>query len=324
MTWLSCLGSAIGNLVALEDAEGIDHASAQRLYEAGQRTISVAASVDVLLRQTIERTLGEADVNSISRVLVVSESALLAATLHEHQRRRAALYSLLAEAGLSRAPVRVLSHGGCASFLTAAELCGLAAEQEDSAILLIAVEVVPPHSPRVLPPAVTAIGDGAASCLITASEPDFGWQIGPFAHQGFLETIRPDGASDDFGPALISLARALMTLTSNWRIEGRIHDDMALVCSNYPRSTIQMIGHVTGFKTEALFMKNVERYAHIGCPDLLINLADLDGPERDVLLVGNGPGDCCIANARLVGRRGQPDVRIRRSHAAEVGSATAH
>ncbi|EST38950.1 hypothetical protein N566_04755 [Streptomycetaceae bacterium MP113-05] len=270
-------------------------AAARRLTERGQRLCPVADDEMPLIEQSVLRTLTATGLRpaAVRQVLIATETLGASGSRDGHEWTRGRLYRTLAGLGLGHAPVTAFSFGGCGTVMTALEYAGLVAERDPSATsLVIAVGRMREGDSRVLAPAVSAIGDGAASCVVRAG--GAGWRTRWLLRRAFLDVAAFDRTKEDFGPSLLLLGRALRGLLHEAREQG-LPEKPVLLCNNYGLPTLQMFAGALRATADQLFTDNVARLSHLGTPDLLINLADLPAATSTVLVLATGPADCALA-----------------------------
>jgi 3-oxoacyl-[acyl-carrier-protein] synthase-3 len=270
---------------------------AEQLIARGQRLCPVAESEEPLIAATVRHSLDSAglDAADVDRVLLASESILIAESKAGHQAARARLYLALAGLGLGHVPVLMLTFAGCASAVAALEYATLLVDRGDArTVLVITVDRVLPGGRRVLPPAVSILGDGAASCLVTSqpNQPD-DLELRRVWRRAFLTAVALDRA-EDFGPSLVMLGRSLVSLAKEVRPTGAL-DGTAFTCNNYGTPTVRLFSRTLGIDDHRVFSANIDRVGHLGCADLLVNLASMPRSGEDVLVLLTGPADCALA-----------------------------
>jgi 3-oxoacyl-[acyl-carrier-protein] synthase III len=277
---------------------------AEQLIARGQKLCPVAESVEPLIAASVQRSLASAGLEAadVDRVLIASESILIAESKAAHQAARSRLYMVLAGLGLGHVPVLMLTFAGCGSAVAALEYAALLVDRgEARAVLVVTVDRVLPGGRRVLPPAVSILGDGAASCVVTGRP---GGQddlvLRRVWRRAFLTAVARDRA-EDFGPSLVMLGRALVSLAKEVRPTGAL-DAMAFTCNNYGTPTVRLFSRTLGIADDRVFSANIERLGHLGCADPLVNLATMPRPADGVLVLLTGPADCALALFGPAGR----------------------
>jgi 3-oxoacyl-[acyl-carrier-protein] synthase III len=261
----------------------------------GQCYFSAAADIAKLLVGAVQDTLAasEVPVGDVHRIIFATESMALAGTKAETEKRRAELFELFAEAGLSHAPVTSLTFAGCNGGVESLSLARLLVEAGHADhVLVVTADLVAPGTPRLLRPAVSIVGDGVATAMVDRDPGRRGARIGEYWSRGFLVTAGFRARGDDFGATLVTLGRALMSLGRQMAGEIGPFGPARLLCNNYGSSALRMFTKALGFEANALYDANVARLGHIGDPDVLINLSDVlnEGPgEEDLFLLGTAP-----------------------------------
>jgi len=207
------------------------------------------------------------------------------------------MYGLLARQGLGHAPTTVVTFAGCSSALTLLESAAYhVTSRAGRHVLVLAVDRVLEHSMRVLRPAVSIVGDGAASCVVTAAGDRPGWQLRWLGRRAFLDIAEHDRVTD-FAPALVMLGRALLSLRRHELASLPVSTkNMTLLCNNYGLPTLRLFAATLGMRQDQVFTQNVPRTGHLGCPDPLVNLADCPGTgDAGVLVLATAPADCAIS-----------------------------
>jgi 3-oxoacyl-[acyl-carrier-protein] synthase III len=270
----------------------------EQLLARGQRMCPIAPCELSLVCASVEASLAAAGLGpaSVDRVLVTSESILVSGTKREHEAKRARLYSTMAELGLGHAPVVMLTFAGCGSAIAALEYATFLVDHGDASnVLVVAADRVLDERERVLPPVVSVVGDGVASCVVTGQA---GNRDGPVLRwvrrRAFLEVAKFDRGTD-FGPALVMLGRALASLAREIRATTSVLDHARLVCNNYGLPTVRLFGRTLGVADDRVFTENVPRIGHLGSPDPLVNLATLPDFTDGVVVLATGPADCALA-----------------------------
>lgn len=271
---------------------------ADQLLARGQRMCPVADHELPLITESVAASLKEAGVHaaSVDRVFLTSESILISGSKRGHEAARARLYSAMAALGLGHAPVVMMTFAGCSSALTALEYATCLVERETAEnVLVVAADRVPDGHERVLPPAISIVGDGVASCVVTARRGAApGLALRWVRRRAFLAVANHDRATD-FGPALVMLGRSLAALAREARAASADLDRARLVCNNYGLPTIRLFGRTLGIADERVFTDNVPRIGHLGSPDPLVNLATLTDCPDGVAVLATGPADCALA-----------------------------
>jgi 3-oxoacyl-[acyl-carrier-protein] synthase-3 len=270
---------------------------AEQLIARGQRLCPVAESAEPLISTTVRRSLDSAGLEGgeVDRVLLASESILIAESKAGHQAARARLYLTLAGLGLGQVPVLMLTFAGCGSAVAALEYATLLVDRgEARAVLVVTVDRVLPGGRRVLPPAVSILGDGAASCVVTSrpAGPD-DLALRRVWRRAFLTAVERD-REEDFGPSLVMLGRSLVSLAKEVRPTGAL-DGTAFTCNNYGTPTVRLFSRTLGIDDDRVFTANIDRVGHLGCADPLVNLASMPRPDGGVLVLLTGPADCALA-----------------------------
>lgn len=267
---------------------------ASRLVDRGQKLCPVATDEFPLITESVTGSLAAADLDPalVRHVLLATETMTVSGTRAGHERTRGRLYQVLSDVGLSHAPVTALTFGGCGAVLTALDYATLLVEREpEGAVLVVAVGRMRDGDSRVLAPAVSAIGDGVASCVVTAT--GVGWTLRWLLRRAFLQTVQFDQSSD-FGPGLVLLGRALRMLRAEARSKG-LPPRPRLICNNYGLPTIRLFSTALGVAAGDTFVDNIPLLSHLGTPDLLLNLRDLPRADAEVLALATGPADCALA-----------------------------
>jgi hypothetical protein len=291
------LASQLGELVSIESlvGDGISAEMADQLTARGQKMCSVAPSELPLIETSVRRSLAAAGIEpqAVDRILVTSESVLVAGSKPAHEALRARLYGLFAGLGLGGAPVLMFTFAGCGSVVAALEYAVLLVDAGSAEnVLVVAADRVLEGGERVLPPAVSVVGDGVASCLVRRAAPEStGWLLREVRRRAFLEVAEFDRATD-FGPALVMLGRALVSLAREQGARNGAWADAVLACNNYGMPTLRLFARTLGMTEDRLFTGNVAAVGHLGSPDPLVNLESLAGRGRPVALLATGPADC--------------------------------
>jgi 3-oxoacyl-[acyl-carrier-protein] synthase-3 len=294
------LAYRLGRLTPLTDLIGpsLPAEVAEQLLARGQRMCPVADRELPLITESVAASLDLADVDpaSVDRVFLTSESILIAGSKRGHEATRARLYSALAGLGLGQAPVVMMTFAGCSSAVAALEYATCLVERETAAnVLIVAADRVLEGHERVLPPAVSIVGDGVASCVVTSQRNTAeGLALRWVRRRAFLAVANHDRATD-FGPALVMLGRSLGALGKQARAASGDLDRARLVCNNYGLPTIRLFGRTLGIADERVFIDNVSRIGHLGSPDPLVNLATLTDYPDGVAVLATGPADCALA-----------------------------
>lgn len=296
------LKSAVGVPTVITElpADAMPADVASRLVDRGQKLCPVATDELPLITESVTGTLAASGVDpaAVRHVLLATETMTVSGSRAGHEQMRGRLYQTLSDAGLGHAPVTALTFGGCGAVLTALDYATLLVERDpNGAVLVVAVGRMRDGDSRVLAPAVSAIGDGAASCVVTAT--GVGWTLRWLLRRAFLQTARFD-QSADFGPGLVLLGRALRTLRTEARVRG-VPARPSLICNNYGLPTIRLFSAALGIAAEDMFVDNIPLLSHLGTPDLLINLRDLPGTTAEVLALATGPADCALAALERTG-----------------------
>lgn len=302
---LSGLAYRLGEPTTLHELtdRGLTAEQASLLHERGQRVCPVASSEVELVAAAIAQTLMEAggEARTVDRVLIATGYALVGGDGDEQERMRARLCGLLADLGLGHAPLTIVAMSGCAAGITIAEYATLLVDSGASRrVLVVAVDRVPDGESRMLPPSVSVLADGAASCIVG---PGPGLRLQWVRRRGFLDSLglKPDV---DFGPALVRLGRCLRALGHELQAEETARDAL-LLCNNYGLPTIRLFGRTLGVPDERTFTANVPVVGHLGTADPLVNLAEAVGTADEFLVLATGPADCALA---LVSKQEEPDV----------------
>lgn len=294
------LAYRLGQLTPLEELSGdaLPAGTVDALLARGQRLCSVAGAEYPLITGSVLDTLAGAGVEpgEVDRVLVTSESILISGSKRDHERRRAELYSHLSDCGLERAPVMLLTFSGCSSAVMALEYASHVVRAGSARnVLVVAADRVYEGGDRVLEPEVSVVGDGAASCLVSARDGGSGdFDLGWVRRRGFLKAVKPE-RSTNFGPALVMLGRALTSLGREVGTGTAALDEAWLACNNYGLPTVRLFAHALGHANRRVFVDNIAAIGHLGSPDPIVNLAALAGREQTVLLLATGPADCTLA-----------------------------
>ncbi|OLT27940.1 hypothetical protein BJF83_16585 [Nocardiopsis sp. CNR-923] len=224
---------------------------------------------------------------------MATETMTVSGSRDAHERVRGRLHRTLSGLGLGHAPVTALTFGGCSAVMTALEYAALLVEREPGGcVLVVAIGRMHAGDSRVLAPAISAIGDGVASCVVLAE--GTGWRVRWMLRRAFLQTAEFDQAAD-FGPTLVVLGRALRSLRGEAEKHG-LPDRPRLVCNNYGLPTVRLFSSTLGVPADDVFTDNISMLSHLGTPDILINLASLPETTTDVLTLATGPADCVLAS----------------------------
>lgn len=168
---LSGLAYRLGEPVPLDGLtdRGLTGEHVSLLRERGQRVCRVASSglnSSARPSRTPPRRAGQ-EPGTTDRALVATGGALVAGDGGEQERMRARLCGLLADVGLGHAPLTIVALSGCGAAVTLAEYATLLVDSRASRrVLVIAVDRAPDGSSRMLPPTVSVLADGAASCVV--------------------------------------------------------------------------------------------------------------------------------------------------------------
>jgi 3-oxoacyl-[acyl-carrier-protein] synthase III len=272
--------------------------TAEQLLARGQRMCPLAPSELPLIRSSVTASLETAGLAPalVDRVLVTSESILVSGSKREHEMTRARLYTTMAELGLGHAPVLMLTFAGCGSAIAALEYASLLVDRGDAAnVLVVAADRVLDGGQRVLPPVVSIVGDGVASCVVTGQTDDRdGLVLRWVRRRAFLEVAKHDRGTD-FGPALVMLGRSLASIAREIRATTPVLDHARLICNNYGLPTVRLFGRTLGVADDRVFTENVSRIGHLGSPDPLVNLSTLPDRSGGVVVLATGPADCAVA-----------------------------
>lgn len=294
---IGALASAVGAPTLLTDLpeRAMPAGVAKELMDRGQRMCPVTADELPLVEESVSRSLAAAavDAGSVDHVLVATETMAVSGSRAAHERMRGRLHRTLSGLGLGHAPVTALTFGGCSAVMTALEYAALRVERDPgSRVLVVAVGRMREDDSRVLAPAVSAIGDGVASCVVRAEGE--GWRVHWMLRRAFLQTAEFDQDAD-FGPALVILGRALRLLRGEAEKRG-LPDRPRLVCNNYGLPTVRLFSSTLGVPADDVFTDNIPLLSHLGTPDVLINLASLAETTTEVLALATGPADCVLAS----------------------------
>ncbi|WP_200263471.1 hypothetical protein [Streptomyces sp. HSG2] len=275
-----------------EDAVSPD--VARQLVDRGQRLCPVADDEIPLVTESVGASLAASGLapDEVRHILVTTETMTVSGSRAAHEQARGRLYKACADLGLGHAPVTALTFGGCGAVLSAIDYAALMVERDSTGgILVVAVGRMRDGDSRELAPAVSAIGDGVASCVVTSG--GGGWTLRWLLRRAFLETAKFDH-STDFGPTLVTLGRALRSMRNEAKERG-LPQQPRLVCNNYGLPTIRLFGSALSIAMDDVFVDNIPMLSHLGTPDLLINLASLPSSSREVLALATGPADCALA-----------------------------
>lgn len=294
---ISGFASAVGTPTLLTElpADVIAPDTASELVLRGQKLCPIADDELPLVEQAVATSLTTSGTAAaaVHHVMVATETMTVSGSRAAHEAVRGRLYRTLTGLGLGHAPVTALTFGGCSAVMTALEYATLLVERGSAGcVLVVAVGRLRDGDSRVLAPAVSAIGDGVASCLVTADGP--GWRFNWLLRRAFLKTAQFDSA-EDFGPTLIALGRALRSLRKE-AVERGLPQAPRLVCNNYGVPTVRLFGSTIGVAEADIFMDNIPLLSHLGTPDILINLASQPAGVPDVLTLATGPADCVLAS----------------------------
>jgi 3-oxoacyl-[acyl-carrier-protein] synthase-3 len=272
--------------------------TAEQLMARGQRICPIATCELPLIRASVEASLEAAGVApaSVDRVLVTSESILVSGTKRAHEAARARLYTAMAELGLGHAPLLMLTFAGCGSAISALEYASLLVDRgAASNVLVVAADRVLDEGQRVLPPVVSVVGDGVASCVVSGQAGGHdGLVLRWVRRRAFMEVAKFDRGTD-FGPALVMLGRSLASMAREIRAMTSALDHAWFVCNNYGMPTVRLFGRTLGVADDRVFTENVSRIGHLGSPDPLVNLATLPDRSGGVVVLATGPADCAVA-----------------------------
>lgn len=273
---------------------------ADELVGRGQKLCPVAEDEVPLVEESVGSSLARAGCGprEVSHVLVATETMTASGSRAEHERVRGRLYRALAGIGLSRASVTALTFGGCSAVMTALEYADLLVGQDPGrCVLVVAIGRMRCGDSRVLAPAVSAIGDGVASCLVRAH--GRGWRIRWMLRRAFLQTAEFDQAAD-FGPTLVVLGRALRDLRADAEELG-LPQQPTLVCNNYGTPTVRLLSSTLRIPLGDVYLENIPLFSHLGTPDVLLNLQSLPEDVTEALALATGPADCALAALERTG-----------------------
>lgn len=295
---ISGFASAVGTPTLITEVLPPDVAG--ELVLRGQKLCPIADDELPLIEDAVRTSLTTTGTAAaaVHHVMVATETMTVSGSRAGHEAVRGRLYRTLTGLGLGHAPVTALTFGGCSAVMTALEYATLLVERGSAGcVLVVAVGRLRDGDSRVLAPAVSAIGDGVASCLVTADGP--GWRFNWLLRRAFLRTAQFDSA-EDFGPTLIALGRALRSLRKEAAKQADRDRGLPraprLVCNNYGVPTVRLFGSTLGVAESDIVMDNIPLLSHLGTPDILINLASLPAGVRDVLTLATGPADCVLAS----------------------------
>ena len=288
---------SVADLAASEEEDAIEIllATGMKEYSRSKRRISE------LVVDCIRRTLSQAEVDpkDVDVVVYATETFWDASEVSTHRETnrqyRQDIFRAIWETGLHDAFPYGVTFSGCGNFVSGVKLaaCMLMAKQAKN-VLVVTGDRHPPKRTRILPPAVTVISDGAASCLVTC-ERAAGFAVHEVCQRAYLDVFDVD-LEDDFGRFLVEMARTLRTLGGHMheRTCRTPKDYRRLLVNNYSLSTARVFSHLLGYETSQLYLDNIARVGHVSAADALINLFDLDQAGAlnhgdHLMILGTGP-----------------------------------
>jgi 3-oxoacyl-[acyl-carrier-protein] synthase-3 len=199
-----------------------------------------------------------------------------------------------ARLGLKNAFPLGLFMAGCGNFGSALNLArGLLANGTFRNILLVTVYVeLEGEARRLMEPSVGILGDGSASCLMSAEEPlEFRLEHTRALAMNDLGTISP---SREFLRYNLENYKGRKRIFDEFYAETayRPGDFKIMITNNYGLNTQKGFASESGLPMEAIFMDNIPRWGHIQTSDVLINLASATpslSRGETALLLSTGP-----------------------------------
>jgi 3-oxoacyl-[acyl-carrier-protein] synthase III len=184
--------------------------------------------------------------------------------------------------GLPNLPVVNVSGGDCGNLGMGLRLaCGVLAAEALSNVLLVTSDCADRRG-RYLATGLTAMSDGAASCLISARPEGCG-----FAVLGMASASASENTDSTTPAGALTVVRSVRRITR--QVLGRLGitapDCRYLVVGNYGRATQELFAGATGLPQSALRTPLLTEVAHCYSADLLLSLHTL--AERDELKSGD-------------------------------------
>ncbi len=306
---LGSLGWAVGEILPIESI--LDDAAPsdllERLVKNGFRTCSVAnESATELAARSVRETLapGGFEASDIDAVIYSAgcfgrdrAGAPLPETARRWELRDAVVDQVLEPNGLRNCQVFggiwLAGSGNVASIWRLARSLVLA--QGYRAVLCVTADVVPRGRTqyRAMRDGIAVVGDGAASCIISADGP------GPYVLDGVGQVASPRIGGLSTRHALQKRVEIMSGIRGAAKRLYETTDTDAdayrwLITNNYARSTRNEFAQITGVGIERAFEGSVARVGHVLAADPLINLAELDATaqldvDQRVLLLATGP-----------------------------------
>jgi 3-oxoacyl-[acyl-carrier-protein] synthase III len=240
-----------------------------------------------LARLSIERTLDRAAIptNAIDMVLFATNSSD-----NPQLQRGAALQLMLCELDLLKALPLGISMAGCSNAMAALRLAADAVLRGARNVLVVTVDRARPEQDRVLPEAVSVLGDGAASFVVgPAGRGDYdllglGFRSAP--HLAALDMSEP--------AFLIGTVNSVREVIRSVLDESGQHpEDLQLAtANNFRRPFVRTLLDYGGLRGLSLYESNVSRIAHCQSADTFINLSDATREE----LLPRGGAALLLAN----------------------------
>lgn len=298
----------VGQSVSITDliGDGLTLDDAKQLLEQGVVRVSVLQhSLSQSMERCILRSLAAADIaaSDIDAVILATESFGYLfddkghAVVGPFRDTRNHIFAFLHRLGIRKASVSCATYGACANLLHAFLMAEALINKDLSRnVLVIIGEKFGATGARLMPEAVSIAGDGAAACIVSATQ-----KGGPHAFRlRYVGTApyKQFTTADDRAKALLEMFRAMRNAAAD------CYDACALtpqafrwiLLGDYNALTSLTHGKLLGFAPDRIFMKNVGQLGHIPF-DPFINLTklvtdNLVGSGDHVLVFLCGPVSC--------------------------------
>ncbi len=290
----------VGSLRPISEIEELkkDTNTLDTLLTLGLETFSLSTKKPVeLAKSSIEKTVDRAGVDrsQIDEVIYATSGYAMSGKPWCPVHYSKELNSLLLSLNLSHCTGMGVSFSQCVNIIAAIELAvGLVESGRKKNVLVFSADCLSPHESRLVDNGISVISDAAASCIVS-SEQNNGYFIEAINKNidwGLLEIDSASDFSTFFKRTAEGISGAVQQLNQSL---GRVGSDYEQLLTNSVNlSILRIISRQTKVDVDRIYSKNISRFAHCDCSDILINLADYElekeGEKSDpVLLLASGP-----------------------------------
>jgi len=257
--------------------DGLDEPSCSILNATGLKYFSEVDDLEPHILSSISQTL------NLSGIEAKDIDCVLVATKRDGMEKD--LEQVIHDAGITKATVIGLDRIACINSVLAMSLANMMVSAGSAEnCLVLSCNKMELDEPRLMPPTIGYLSDGAASCVVTKNAVCDGFRLGVNRFQSETE-LKIDSATEDLLKTFKLVGSSIKGLSQRfYEAAQSTHDDYdLLIMGNYSYSTMRLFSGQLEIPWKMVFRNLVADVSHMSGCDIIVNIGEIENKSPELM-----------------------------------------